>query len=339
MAKVLETCRREEIGLVVPLIDAELSAYARVREQFRRLGISISVSSLETVEFTADKAATHDWLVAASFPVPLQTRVAAGQRVPADLDRSLPLVAKPRIGSSSIGVRFLREPGDIEGFVAVGDTVVEELLEGDEYTVNVYIDRAGRAVYAVPHRRTAVRGGEVSKAVTSNRQDIIQLASSIVEHLPAAYGPINVQIFACKSGELKVTEINPRFSGGYPLAERAGARFPEWLIDEARGESLARVRPDCQDGVSMLRFDQEVFVDGAGNLLARTSHHLTAKAHDRCATTSLGSVAVLDGPSSTPPRADRRPPRIDAPLTHFRSPRGEKCGPASERGHAEGFSV
>jgi tetratricopeptide (TPR) repeat protein len=60
--------------------------------------------------------------------------------------------------------------------------------------------------------------------------------------------------------------------------------------------------------------------------LARISHHLTAKARDRCATTSLRSIVVLSGPSSTPPRANHRPPRIDSPLTHFRSPRGEKCG-------------
>ncbi len=60
--------------------------------------------------------------------------------------------------------------------------------------------------------------------------------------------------------------------------------------------------------------------------LARISHHLTAKVRDRCATTSLRSIVVLDGLSSTPPRVDRRPPRTDAPLTHFRSPRGEKCG-------------
>ncbi len=60
--------------------------------------------------------------------------------------------------------------------------------------------------------------------------------------------------------------------------------------------------------------------------LTRISHHLTAKARDRCATTSLRSIVVLDGLSSTPPRANRRPPRIDGPLTHFRSLRGEKCG-------------
>ena len=266
--KVLEICRHQEIRLIVAVIDAELSVFARNRERLRELEISVAVSSLEAVELTADKAATHDWLAARGFAVPEQTRIAGGSRVPADLWRSLPLVAKPRIGSSAIGVRYLRHQAELDGFVAPGDTVVEELLDGDEYTVNVYVDRAGRSLCAVPHRRTAVRAGEVSKAVTAKREDIIQLASSIAEHLPGAYGPINVQIFASKGGELKVTEINPRFSGGYPLAEFAGTRFPEWLIREARGESLSEVQPDWQDGVSMLRFDQEIFVDGSGNLLA-----------------------------------------------------------------------
>ncbi len=60
--------------------------------------------------------------------------------------------------------------------------------------------------------------------------------------------------------------------------------------------------------------------------LTRISQHLTAKARDRCAASSLRSIVVLDGLSRTPPRFNRRPPRIDAPLTQLRSPRGEKCG-------------
>jgi len=266
--KILEICQHQEIKLIVAVIDAELSVFARNRERLRELGISVAVSSLEAVELTADKAATHDWLAAAGFPVPTQTRIACGSQVPATLRWSPPPVAKPRTGSSAIGVRFLRNQAELDGFVASGDTVVEELLDGDEYTVNVYVDRGGRSLCAVPHRRTAVRGGEVSKAVTAKREDIIELASSIAEHLPGAYGPINVQIFASRGGELKVTEINPRFSGGYPLAEFAGAQFPEWLIREARGESLSEVQPDWQDGVSMLRFDHEIFVDGSGDVLA-----------------------------------------------------------------------
>ena len=41
--------------------------------------------------------------------------------------------------------------------------------------------------------------------------------------------------------------------------------------------------------------------------------------------TSLRLLAVLNSLSSTPARAKRLAPRPDGPLTHFASPRGEKC--------------
>ena len=46
--------------------------------------------------------------------------------------------------------------------------------------------------------------------------------------------------------------------------------------------------------------------------------------------TSLRLLAVLNVLSSTPARAKRRAPRPDGPLTHFVSPRGEKCRLAPE---------
>ena len=58
--------------------------------------------------------------------------------------------------------------------------------------------------------------------------------------------------------------------------------------------------------------------------LACISLHLTAKARDRRATTSLRSLVVLNVQPSTLPRANLRAPRIDVPLKHFRSPRGDK---------------
>ena len=55
------------------------------------------------------------------------------------------------------------------------------------------------------------------------------------------------------------------------------------------------------------------------------SHHPTVEAHDTTARTSLRLLAVLNVLSSTPARAKRLVPRPDGPLTHFASPRGEKC--------------
>ena len=57
------------------------------------------------------------------------------------------------------------------------------------------------------------------------------------------------------------------------------------------------------------------------------SHHPTVEARDTTAMTSLRLLAVLNVRFK---RAKRLAPRPDGPLTHFTSPRGEKCRLAAE---------
>ena len=59
------------------------------------------------------------------------------------------------------------------------------------------------------------------------------------------------------------------------------------------------------------------------------SPHLDGEARDKTAMTSLRLLAVLAVLSSTPARAKRLAPRPNGPLTHFVSPRGEKCRPVN----------
>ena len=59
----------------------------------------------------------------------------------------------------------------------------------------------------------------------------------------------------------RVIELNPRFGGGFPLALEAGARFPEWLIEDIL-DLPSTARADMwQDGLVMLRWDEGIFVN------------------------------------------------------------------------------
>jgi len=78
--------------------------------------------------------------------------------------------------------------------------------------------------------------------------------------MPGAYGALNVQCFSTADGELKVIEINARFGGGYPLAHRAGAPITRWLIEEILGREPQERFDDWEDGLTMLRYDEAVFV-------------------------------------------------------------------------------
>ncbi len=144
----------------------------------------------------------------------------------------------------------------------IKDPMVEIELTGIEYTVNFYVSRKGRVVSAVPHQRMEVRAGEVSKGVTVKHGGLMETARRLGEALPQAFGAMNFQCFLGVDGVARITEINGRFGGGYPLAYHAGADFPRWLIEAALGREVDRPEyfDQWDDGCTMLRYDDAVYV-------------------------------------------------------------------------------
>ena len=256
---MLALCRREEVTLVVPTIDPELPLYAAHRREFEHIGTTVAVSARETVDIARDKARTNRWLLQHGFP-------AVAQVSPEDVVENssrwqFPLILKPRFGSGSIGVQKIwslpqletvsrREPG----------LLVEEFAPGQEHTINLYVNRSGNCLCAIPHRRIVVRGGEVSTGITRKHAGMIDLAQRIAEALPGAWGALNIQCFLAADGRIQVTEINARFGGGYPLAHQAGGDFPAWLLREALGKPVDERFESWQDGLLMLRHDTAIFV-------------------------------------------------------------------------------
>jgi carbamoyl-phosphate synthase large subunit len=109
--------------------------------------------------------------------------------------------------------------------------------------------------------RIETRAGEVSKGMTARCAPVQELARRVGEALPGAWGVINTQIFYdAATGQLNVIEINPRFGGGYPLSHQAGARMARWVIEEIAGLPLTATDDQWEDGLTMLRFDDAVFV-------------------------------------------------------------------------------
>ena len=86
-------------------------------------------------------------------------------------------------------------------------------------------------------------------------------ALALVEKLGAGPGVITLQLFLTDDNRVKFIEINPRFGGGVPLSIKAGADFPKWILQELVG-GKANIRFDgFEDGLIMLRYDSEVWLD------------------------------------------------------------------------------
>lgn len=267
LPRLLEIAGRERIDLIVPTIDPELPVYARSRQLLERNGAGIAISAAETIAICADKRLTHRWLGRHGFPAPRQENLRAAFLRPNG--RRFPLIVKPRLGSGSVGVRRVASCEELRAIAEtaraggwLADHVVEEIAPGQEHTINVFVDSRGVSLAAVPHRRIEVRAGEVSKAVTVKHNGLMRLAQSIAEALPGARGPLSIQCFLAPGGSVRVTEINARFGGGYPLTHEAGARFTDWMVEEFLGIPVSRC-DDWTDNLTMLRYDREVFLTAA----------------------------------------------------------------------------
>jgi len=257
---MLEICRENEIGLVVPTIDTELPAYASSRDLFSGIGTTVAVSSPEVVSIGGDKKMTHEWLVRNGFPTVRQA--SAGDAAREADSWVFPIIVKPRFGSSSIGLTLAEDREHLRVLAKKGDLLAQEIAMGSEFTVDVLVDRRGKCACVVPRKRLEVRGGEVSKGLTVRCEPLTDLARRVCEALPGAYGVLNIQIFMEeKTRELKVIEINPRFGGGFPLTWQAGGKFPLWILEECLGLPSTASDSSWKDGLVMLRYDDAVFVN------------------------------------------------------------------------------
>lgn len=262
---LMALCCKHRVQLVVPTIDPDLPFYAKHHQAFEAIGTKVAVSSMETVLIANDKRLTHEWLVREGFPTVRQINAA-------DLLKSqegwrFPLFVKPRAGSSSIDARRVVVLPELQRLMADGDYIVQTIAPGREYTVDVYVDRAGRCRCAVPRLRIETRGGEVVKGMTARIPAIQEVAKRVAEALPGAWGVLNIQVFYDESsGAVNVIEINPRFGGGYPLTHAAGAPMTRWLLEETLGLPCTARDDQWTDGLVMLRYDEAVFVsrDQAG---------------------------------------------------------------------------
>lgn len=254
---LLDYCDYERIDMVVPTIDTELEQLSRARELFLQVGTEVHVSSPETIDIVRDKALTVDVLASVGVPVPRTQRleqVGAGA-----MPWSGPLFVKPVAGSASRGIAVL------QGAHQVRDDydepmLAQELLSGHEYTINLYVGEDGNMLSAIPHRRLSVRAGEVEKGKTVKDKRFIDIAQRVVRALPGARGVLCFQLIDDPVRGPCVFEINARFGGGYPLADRAGGRFAESLMARIVG------RPECatmdwREDVTMVRYDSAVFHD------------------------------------------------------------------------------
>ena len=233
---LLDYCATNAIGLIVPTRHSDLLPLSRISGELARIGTALPLSSPACLDICLRKSNTARFFESIGIPTPQTT-------LRRDLDTSplanrFPLFAKPNTGSAASGTRIVETADQVSGIP--DDWILQTIATGNEYTINVYIDRHGAPLCIIPHRRIEIEAGEVTQARTERVSPLIEAARHTVSALPGATGILNLQAFHNPtSGAFQFIEINPRIGGGFPLVHQAKGHYIEWLCQEwLDGKSL-----------------------------------------------------------------------------------------------------
>jgi len=261
--RLIAICKKEGIEIVLPTYSAELPFLAAMKERLALAGLRLALSSREVYEITEDKRKTSEYFKRWNIPSPrlYEKREVREGRV------RFPVVIKPNGASGSKDVVFARSPEDLHFFIArIKDSVVQDVAEGKEYTIDGVSDLHGKMIVASPRLRLEVRGGLAVKSITVKNDAMVRFTKKIVEGF-GMVGPFNVQCFK-KGTKLQFIEVNNRFpSGGLPLTVAAGCNIPLIVVKLLLGRKIPPAR--IKTGIMMTRYWDSVVLTKKGNTFYR----------------------------------------------------------------------
>lgn len=221
----------DAIDVVISTVDVELANLATRREELSPA--VLAAPSAETIAVALDKLALAERCApAANVP---RTMLVGPDAL--EVAWEFPVFAKPRSGAGSRGIRVVPDRAALEALPHDEDLIVQDLLPGEEYSVDVIADRDGRVVAAVPRTRTRVDSG-VSIAGRTVRDDELEQTASAVAQAIGLVGVANVQLRRDRAGRAALLEVNPRFPGALPLTIAAGVDIPSLVVDLYTGRTL-----------------------------------------------------------------------------------------------------
>ena len=255
--KILDICKKESISGVLSLIDPELSLLAANEDRFREVGTTVIGSSYELCETALDKMQMYHWLDSHGYKCArswsdkneFYRAVEEGTAV-------YPVFVKPARGSASISISKAYDKETVDLLFDHEDgLMIQEFLNGQEIGADVYIDMiSGEVVSIFTKKKIKMRAGETDKSVSFKDPELFDLIERFAAQ--AGYrGQIDIDIFDI-DGVYYISEVNPRFGGGYPHAYESGCDHMKLILNNLNGIANEKNIGDYDEGIYMMKYNE-----------------------------------------------------------------------------------
>lgn len=228
---LIDICKIHRIQAIISLIDPELELLAKHKHLFDEKNIQLILSPYEMVVISFDKFKMYEYLTDKGIPtVPTYCDFHKVIELLNKNELSYPLVVKPAKGSASIGLYIVDNETELkEAFQKFDDQIIQPYYKDKEFGIDVYVDMiSGELVDLFIKEKIRMRAGETDKSISIHNEKIESLIKQFIKQTEFL-GPIDIDCFEF-NGQYYISEINPRFGGGYPHAYELGCDYMTYII-------------------------------------------------------------------------------------------------------------
>lgn len=254
---ILDICQKEKIDILISLIDPELSLIAKNIEKFKAIGVNPVISDYDKVEMCFNKYEMYKFLINNNFKT--AKSYINKEEFYKDLEDgkiTFPVFVKPVTGSASININKITSKEELEVLWKMSDPlIIQEFMNGQEYGIDTYIDMISKeTVLIFLKKKLKMRAGETDKALSVKNEKLFKLIKEFVEKA-GFVGIIDIDVFEV-DGEYYISEVNPRFGGGYPFAYETGANVPKMIINNISGKINTSEIGKYKENVAMMKYSE-----------------------------------------------------------------------------------
>lgn len=259
---IIDICKKEHISGILTLIDPELSMLAENKEKFAEIGVKVIGSSQKLCELSLNKWKMFKWLEEHEYNC--AKSYIDKEKFFRDVEDGIidyPVFVKPICGSASLSISKVYNKEAVELlFANDSNLMIQEFLDGQEIGADVYIDMiSGEVVSIFTKKKIVMRAGETDKSISFKNSELYTLIEKFVKE--SGYkGQIDIDLFEI-DGKYYISEVNPRFGGGYPHAYECGCNHMLLIKNNLQGIANEKHIGEYEEGVYMMKYN-EVMIKG-----------------------------------------------------------------------------
>lgn len=202
--KIIDIVIKHKPDFLIPTGENDLLHICRNKTLIENKGCRVLISGFDAIKCCQNKFMFYNRLKS-NFNLPLTMKSKA--------------IVKPNRGSGSKNLNFIDR----------NDCIIQEYIDGIEYTVDVFCDLKSNIINHFIRERKRIRGGISTDGSFVKNESISVQVAKLVKKLKLK-GPINIQ-YIVRDNEIYLLECNPRLAGTSSICSLMGFNFLDLYID------------------------------------------------------------------------------------------------------------